>query len=770
MSSFLFETARHKRLTSITLRLLAGTAFAVIAAGPAAAQQAAETAPSAAEASAPPTAAAEALIDGDIIVTAQRRQESIQSVPIAITAISGETIEKANVRGIEDYFAKAPNVSFVSNGSRDRKDLSIRGVSNQLDPASDVRPAAYAFYIDDFSVVAGTSNPEVVDLERIEVLRGPQGTYFGRNSVGGAINVSTRKPTDEWYGQIDLGYSSFDTKRIAAIVNVPISESFAIRAAGQIESSDGYIKNINPIGGGNNSNYKTGRIIARYKPTENFTSDTTFSYSDETTGMRAGVPTGALTATWRSVYYANAQGNVADPNGVGFFPANRNRVNFNRPQEVGNKFWYISNRSVYEFDTVSLTAVAGYLKADTFNYGDVDGASFDFFYEDNLLKRNSVSGELRLQSIGASRFEWSIGANIGRDTGSTDQSTFYGLDNKQNRPAGLEISGIDSTAVNKYQAVFAQGTYHFTDELSAVVGGRFTHETVDRTYIRRSNAAVTDNVDRGKGFSDFSPRFTLNYKPANNVLAYATISRGFKSGGVQIAQLSLQQSYKPETLLNYEGGLKFDMFNRRLRVDLSGFYMDWKNVQQAVRFQFLNAAGTLINVNGIDNAAKATSYGLDGSIGLRVTRAFTINAHGGWLHATFDSYPTALVDGVNVNATGKRLINAPKWTVGGDAEYRVPLSSTFEGFLIGEWNYRSKTNSSILALRYTTYPFISPGYHNVNLRAGVENETVRLGIYVQNAFNANYYNNVYEKAFYSGVQVEPSFRSFGVNLTYKFKP
>ncbi|MGQ3230459.1 MAG: TonB-dependent receptor plug domain-containing protein, partial [Blastomonas fulva] len=143
----------------------------------------------------------------DIVVTAQRREQSLQDVPIAITALSAETIKNQNIQSVEDYFAMTPNVSFQSNGSRDRKDLAIRGISNQLNPFADVRQSSYAFYVDEFNVAAGTSNPQIVDLERIEILRGPQGTYFGRNAVGGAINVITKKPVDRFEGEFEVGYS-----------------------------------------------------------------------------------------------------------------------------------------------------------------------------------------------------------------------------------------------------------------------------------------------------------------------------------------------------------------------------------------------------------------------------------------------------------------------------------------------------------------------------------------------------------------------------------
>lgn len=713
----------------------------------------------------------------EIIVTAQRRTESIQDVPIAITAISGDLLKAQNVQSVEDYFALTPNVSFQSNGSRDRRDLSIRGISNQLNPLADVRQGSYAFYIDEFNVAAGTSNPQIVDLERIEVLRGPQGTYFGRNSVGGAINVITNKPVDEWEGEVELGYSSFDTWRAQGVLNVPVAPGIlAIRASGQYEESDGYIKNINPIGGGNDSRYYTGRVQARFTPLENLTWDFTYSASDERVGMRNGVPTGYLTATWRAVYYGNRPGDIADPDGVGFYPENRTRVNFNRPQRVGSKFDYFSTRAVWDFDVAALTAVFGHLNADVFNFGDVDGGSPDFFYEDLIVNRKSTSGELRLQSQGANVFDWSIGTSVGRDTGKTDQSTFHGAQSPLcpaatgGRCEGLEVTGLDSDSSTNYFALFGQGTYNITDQLSATVGLRYSYERTENLSETRSNTIVTGINDRAADFEDISPKFTVSYKPRPGLLFFATASKGFKSGGTQITNnVNLPNSFEPETLWNYELGTKFDLLDGRMRVDITGFYMDWKDVQQTVRFQFIDpVTGLLRSVSGIENAASAKSYGIEGSFDLRVTDELRVSANAGYNKSEFGNYPNALIDGVVIDISGRTLVNAPRWTLGAQAQYTVPVTTDFDGFVRAEWNFRDKMLSTPLAYRYNEYPFISPSYHNVNLRVGVENDKIRAVVYVENLFDANYFANTYEKAFYSGVQVEPSYRTIGVNLGYKF--
>ena len=704
----------------------------------------------------------------DIVVTAQRRTESLQKVPIAITAINAAALAKSNVRGIEDYFAMTPNVSFVSNGSRDRKDLSLRGISNQLDPYANVRPSAYAFYIDDFSAAAGTSNPQIVDLERIEVLRGPQGTYFGRNSIGGAINVATKKPTQEWGGEVRGGYSSFNTISGSAVLNAPVvRDLLAIRVAAQIEKSDGNIHNINATGGGNSTNYKTARIIARLTPASNITNDLSFSYTRERNGMRAGIPTGYLTATWRNVYYGGAAG-LANSDGIGFYPANTNTVNFNRPQSVGSDFWYASNHLVIEGPAVTVTAVGGYLRATTFNYGDVDGSSKDYFYENNHLTRDSVSGELRIQSSGHHRFEWSAGLNAGYDTGRTNQHTYFGTSGLLNRPEGFEITGIDSFGKDSYRALFAQGTFHLTNRFDITAGGRYSHEEIGTVFLQRSNGAVTNDTNRSKGYNDFSPRFNLSWRVNPDLMLFATASRGFKSGGVQTTTLIANTYYNPENLWNYEGGAKFSALDGKFRADISGFYMDWKNIQLASRFQYLNSSGQLLSVTGIDNAAAAVSYGVDGSFDLKITPKLTWSMHGGFNEAHFQSFPKALIDGAYVDATGKPLINAPKWTAGGSIEYRDRVKGDFEGFIRPEWTYRSSTYSNLLALRYSNWPFISPSYNTFNLRMGIEDKRRSLQLFVENLTNAKYYSNVYEKAFYSGVQVEPSVRRFGITASHKF--
>jgi iron complex outermembrane receptor protein len=706
----------------------------------------------------------------EVVVNAQRRDEKLQSVAISITAITADQIQTDRVEGVADYLGMTPNVSFVDNGSRDRVDITIRGISNDLNPYSDIRPSSFAFYVDDFNVAAITTNPQVVDLGRIEILRGPQGTYFGRNAEGGAINIYTRSPSDQYSAEAGVDYSSFNTVKAYAIGNIPVIPGlFALRLSGQTETSDGNIKNINPTGGGNNSDYYTGRIVARYTPVDNLVWDTTLDYSHENVGMRDGVPTGNLTATWRSVYYHNAPG-LANADGVGFFPQNTDEVNFNTPQSIGTNYYYASSRAVYKFDRSALTVVGGYGASTVFNYGDVDGSRHDYFNEVDILKRNTSSLEARLASTTQGSFDWTVGVNGGRDTGKTSQSTTYGSQVAQlgfNRPEGFQITGNYNNQADGYESAFAQGTYHLGSLFDFVLGGRYTHETVSGTFLTLSNEKITNNEpNRSASFNDFSPAATVKFKPLPDMILYATVSKGFKTGGVQSSATVLQNNYSPETLWNYEGGIKYELFNHRLRFDLSGFHERWTNVQEAVNFLYLNSAGTLLAVSGTANAASARSDGFDGSVDFRLDQHITINGRLGYDKANFISYTNALVDGKVINASGEPLLDAPKYTAGSTVEYRRDIFNS-QGFGQLDWSYRSQTYSNLYALRYQYYPFIAPGYSNVNLRLGVEKGNVSAIFYVENLLNARYFTNSYEKAFYSGVQVVPSYQRIGFSLTYK---
>lgn len=704
----------------------------------------------------------------EVIVTSQRREQNQRDVPASLTVFSAESIEQQNFQGVENYFAQTPNVSFTTQGSRDRKVLSLRGISDQLSPDSNIRQGSFAFYIDEFDVAPGTSNPELVDVDRIEVLRGPQGTYFGRNSVGGAINIVTRQPTNDWFLEGSSQYSSFNTLDSHVILNAPlVDDVLALRVVGRYERSDGNIKNINPIGGGNDNTYEYGKAQLRFTPTDRLTIDLIGSTTKEDVGMRDGVPSGVLASFSQFLYGQPPYNGQAIADGVGFYPRNRTEVNFNRPQDVGTKFWYGESRVRYAADAFSITNVLGYISSNEFLMGDIDGSSIDFFYEHESIKRSALSEELRIQSNPGKVIDWTAGLFFSHDIGHTRQFTYAGNQATLGLPPDFEVTSSYSDGDAKSYAAFAEGVWHATPTLAATLGGRYTHEKVSQIAYNTSSGVINNLVDAGAGFSNFSPRVSLNYALNDTQNVYATISRGFKSGGVQPGTPLTTQSYAPETLWNYEVGFKGELLDRRVQLNSSVFYMSWKNMQTETAFGQTNSAGAIEFTQVIGNAASAKSYGVESEVIGRVLPELTLSGGVGYDQAKFTDYRNAYIDGTFSDLSGARLPNAPRWTAHAAAEYNRHIDSAHDGFVRLEWNFKGGIKPDLISEVHSGFPWDVPSYNVTNLRLGVTTETWDVVAFAENLFDRTYYTNAYEKAFAGGMFVNPSYRSFGVRVTVR---
>jgi iron complex outermembrane receptor protein len=718
-----------------------------------------------------PAVAADADSDSlsEVTVTAQRREQNQRDVPISLTVFSGDAADKQNFQGVENYFAQTPNVSFTTQGSRDRKVLALRGVSDLLSPDSNIREGSFAFYVDEFDVAPGTSNPELVDVDHIEVLRGPQGTYFGRNSVGGAINIVTKQPTNDLFFEGSSQYSSFNTVDSHVIANIPVvNDVLAVRVVGRYERSDGNIKNINPIGGGNDNTYEYGKAQIRFTPNDRLTIDLIGSSTKEDAGMRDGVPSGVLGTFSRTVLYRKPPYNgVAIPDGVGFWPQNTDKVNFNRPQDVGTKFWYGESRVRYTAEDFSITNVIGYINSNEFLMGDIDGGSLDLFYENESIRRNALSEELRIQSAPGKRVDWTAGVFFSHDIGHTRQFTYAGSQNPFAFPTGFEVTSSYSDADAKSYAAFAEAVWHATASLAATVGGRYTHEKVAQDAYNTSSGVVNNFVDASASFSNFSPRFSVNYALNGTANVYATVSRGFKSGGLQPGSKLSSPSYKPETLWNYEVGFKGEFLERRVQVNSAIFYMDWKNLQTQYAVGQAGPTGTISFLTGIANAASARSYGLESDVIARVLTDLTVSGGFGYDEAKFVDYKNAVADGVITDLSGYRLPNAPRWTAHAAGEYTYHFDNRHDGFARLEWNFKGGIVPDLAAEVHSGFPWQVPSYNVVNLRLGVTTATWDVIAFAQNLFDKNYYTNAYEKAFVGGMFLNPSYRSFGVKVTVR---
>ncbi len=709
----------------------------------------------------------------EVVVTAQRREQNLQDVPISVNAFSADAIDKFMFGDVADYLIRTPNASYKSDGSKSRRRLSIRGVTDFLAINNTLRPSTFGFYVDDFSVASSTANPPILDVERIEILRGPQATYFGKNALGGGINITSKKAdSTKFDGSVMFDYSNFDTKDIEAMVNIPIiTDQLAVRANIKYNESDGHIKNINPIGGGNDSEYQYAKVTARYTPSDALTVNVTASIMDEVVGMREGIPTGVF-STFGSFLFANnpdtdGDGN-ADPiaDGVGFYPNNRNRVNFNHPQEVGTAFRSVVGRIDYEVGNLLLTSITGNISSDFHLAGDIDGSSLDAFNEFRNIERTSFSQEVRIQNTDDSRWQWNIGALYADDDAEIWNRTRTGVDNRFGLPDGFLIDGQNDNASADSWAIFGEVNYALTDKINISAGGRYSEEKIEANIEGFSGAFVQVINDKGK-FTDFSPRFTANYDWSDDITFYGTVSKGFKSGGVQDSPFPSLDTYQAETMWNYEVGMKGDFLDSRLRLNVALFYMDWTDMQTDFQQSGTDANGNFILFGGTDNAESATSKGVELSATALISENLIANFNVGYLNASFDKFVT-FIDGQNRTLDNSAIPVAPKWTISADAEYRREIMTNYEGFIRLEYSYRHRTKTLMDGLIQGGYPWDVPSYDFFNLRAGVETGNFTVTGYAENLFDENYYTNAYQKAFAGGLFAEPSFRSYGVRVNYQF--
>ncbi|MEJ8566162.1 TonB-dependent receptor [Elongatibacter sediminis] len=705
----------------------------------------------------------------EVIVTAQRREQNLQDVPIAISAFSANDIEKAMFADVSDYLVQTPNASFISNGARSRRSISIRGIT------SFAGPGTTGFYIDDFSVSNSTINPPIMDIERIEVLRGPQATYFGRNALGGGLSITTQKPnTDSFSGSAMIDYSRYDTLDMEAVLNVPVVEdTFAMRFNAKSSSSDGNIRNINPIGGGNDHDYDYIRAAVRWTPTDNLTIDASFGYANESVGMREGVPSGVLSFFGAFLYNGTAPipgvpgPATGDPDGVGFWPDNTNRTNFNTNQDVGTAMRNGVLRVDYEHGDLLFTSITGYINSDFTLAGDIDGSSRDYFNEFRNNQNQSASTEFRVQNTGDSAWHWNAGVIYAEDEGEGWNRTLVGAEQLFGFPEGGIIDRSDTTSKNKYWAVFGQMDYDVNDQWTVSVGGRYSKEKVKENIQGFSGTLVT-NLQFSDTFDDFSPRIAATFRATDNMTWYGTISKGYKSGGVQEAPIPEFQTFDPETLWNYEIGLKTDLFDSRVRLNAAVFYMDWEDLQVAFQENYRDENGDFQLFGGVNNAEKATSKGAELSATALVSENLVVNFNVGYLDATFDDF-VAVVDSQNYVLDGETIPNSPEWTMSADAEYSFRLTDAVDGWVRLEWVYRDEIEPTVPSVVYAGFPWDVPSYDFFNLRVGLERDNFRIVGYVENLFDEDYYTNAYQKAFAGGLFIEPSYQNYGVRVTYSFE-
>lgn len=702
----------------------------------------------------------------EVIVTAQKRAQDIQDVPISITAFSEDGIRNARIDSLQDYMELSPNVGYFTNGMPTGDTITIRGVSNLGGYVNGL-----GIYVDEFNVSPGrasaTYEQSLLDLEHIEVLRGPQGVLYGRNLIAGAISLTTRKPARQFEAAIDADYGSHDTWELKGVMNLPLSDRAAVRLSGFTRESDGFLDNVGAADSNDGYEASGGRIALRLAPTESLTLDLTVAQTGHSQGTADLVPTGVLADILTNLGISGAT-----DSGQGFWPANTDRVATELPSYVTNDTTLLIGRVEWDLGEFSLVSVSGYIDNEATNGGDGDRTAIRYYVDDNKEELESYSTELRLQSDEGAAFDWVIGGAYTHDETASNYLRVL-------QPAFLALFELDGTRrildrrdelSSQSYAVFGDLTWHLHERLDLSAGGRYTHDRVKNVFYDNSqgfgNGVAADQLSSGtQEFSDFSPRLSAVLRATPNLNLYMVLSRGYKAGGHNLGleqDPNLPVRFNKEIAWNYEAGLKGGFFDQRLRASLALFYMKWNDIQ--VDAGFFNEE--LILFTFVQNAAKASSQGVELELEAQPLRGLQLRLGLGYNEATFDRFPNSVNDAGGIeDLAGKTLPLAPEWSFNGSVQYSFPLAAKLEGFARVEYAYKDEqfltmTNKRTLA-RYT------PAYDTANLRLGIDSGRYRLTAYAENLLDEHIIGGSYI-TYMSGVGLVLDRRRYGLQLSVSF--
>jgi iron complex outermembrane recepter protein len=674
----------------------------------------------------------------EITVTAERREESLQKAPIPVSVLTAKDLDNAAVNSQNDLTRLIPDVNVYQGGGNSTQ-ASLRGVGNLS--GNTYAEQAIAFSLDGSYIARGEAvSGNFYDLDRLEVLKGPQGTLYGRNTNAGAINIITQKPIiGEFGGNVEASFGNFDKYSVEGAVNLPTSDESAIRLAGQRVYHSGYLSD-----GYDDQDESDGRISWLWKPTQDVSLRITGNYSD----LRGKGAAGVLT----SGQNGNFIGPSAPSQQAYWSAANLNPVQSNGHNDIVDKGINAQLDWVTEIGTVTLLSNYLAFSETSLNYG----AGFPLNFDQGSDTR---SVEIRLASPTNQALTWILGGYYFKENADFDleanQTSFIALD---------EIPGIGTRSL----AGFGQGTLKLQDDFRVIFGARYTKE--DKSTNGQIASGFTPGFAPPAMFLPpcvlFTPGNPACFTPLSNSLSenritwkagleydltaysmlYGTVSTGFKAGGFYADP---NATFKPETLTAYTLGAKNRFLDNRLQFNLEAYYWLYKNKQVSI-------LGPLPTSGNLDlltvNAGNAKLYGLEPDVVFLVTPQDEVSATAAYEHASYETFLyTTVAPGptgsgvcpttpngvaatgqplVAVNCSGFQVPNAPKWrlTAAYSHTFNLSNSGTLVGIVSGQ--YRSsdisgeeQTASEHLggyATEDATLTYNHPGHH-LSIAAYVDN-------------------------------------------------
>ena len=737
----------------------------------------------------------------EIVVTANKREEAINKVGLTINAYSARTLQQQGVTSLQDLAVAVPGLSFTQT-EHATPVYTLRGVGFY-----DTSLASYptvSVYLDQaplpFPVMTALT---LFDLQRIEVLKGPQGILFGNNATGGAINYIAAKPTKDFSTGGSLSYGRFDTVQADGYVSGPLASNLLARAAFSVTNGDGWqISTSRPHDRNGAPDTQAGRLLFDWTPIDrlrfelnlNAWRDRTQPEQGQFVDFRPfgpGVPVGGP-------YTINATNNdqVAD-----WSPAT--------PPRADNSFDQITLRADYDItDAIVLTSLTSNANYAHDEVPDGDGVAThrqDVTIDEGYIR--SFSEELRIANNNSRVFRWLVGGNVSLDRVYENAVVDFRDSTVPNLlPDWRNTSFRDHQRMENY-AAFANGEYS-VGRLTFKAGGRFTQ--ANRTLLDACNYTSEDPASFPEGFDpqaafytnlsnlltglhqpvpgkggcfslnsdntqrpfsaklkeeNFSWRLGADWQVSSDVLAYFNVAKGYKAGSFPTLSAGGAQSYDPvkqESVLSYEGGIKAQLFDHRLSVDLAGFYYDYNDKQlKSKRLDLIFGP-----VDALVNIPKSSIKGAEIEIQARPLTGLTVGLAATYLDATIDKFVGLAISGQLNNYAGSRIPYTPRLQVGGNANYEFPINETTQGFVGGQVTYRSDTNASVGSPKL----FDLPAYTLLDLQAGVDfkNGRYRVMVWGKNVTNQFYVTNVISPIVDGNSRFTGRPTSYGVTVSFHY--
>jgi len=743
-----------------------------------------------------PVSAAPAKADatlGKVTVTARRREEDSQKVPTPITVVGGETLETQRVYKVQDLQQILPSVNVAFIHAR-QSSIAVRGIGNN--PASDGLEGSAGVYLDNVYLGRpGMAVFDLLDIEQLELLRGPQGTLFGKNTTAGVLNISTRAPTFTPERSVEVSGGQDGYFQGKGTVSGALTDTLAGRVSAYRTRDDGYIKNIhddNYLNGGERQGIR-GQLL--FKPNEDFDLRWINDYNEEDSSNGSMVVYGAADRFWQRAAAVGASP-IRDPD--------RHKVNINSRQHVSVHQGGSSVEANWNLNGgYKLTSISAYrywhftpANDEQLNVSAINNTGVE-------VHDRQFSQEIRLASPTGGFFDYVLGAYAFNQNLGNKTFTDYGpLADRY--LLGTNLNALNNTyskANGKIEtdsfALFAQGTWHLTDKLDFTAGLRGTYEEKDAkverfdpvggapvtgagAVVRRNQLGAYDSGDLSLYSFAPSALLSLSYQFTDDLLGYASLSHGEKSGGVNLAVASAPTAgadsllVGPERANDAELGIKTTLFDNRLQLNTNLFWTGIHGYQATTLYQ---PPGSTQIVSVLSNAGSVRSRGLEFEATALPLRGLTLNFNGSYNDVTYLSFkdapcPAEVSTQPNAPATcdltGQRVVGASKWIANLNGEYAWNLDDGIRPYVTGSYSYRSEAEGTLDNSDLSKIDGYGLANFSVGLRKDIGDGQLDASVWLKNAFDKDYYLAAFASinGSYTASVGQP--RTLGASVRYDF--